>query len=69
MQFAVADSGIGIHREALPTALQPFGQIDNYLTRRRHGTGLGLSIAKALAERHGGTLRLRSRPQEAPRSS
>ncbi len=63
MQFAVADSGIGMHREDLPTALQPFGQIDNYLTRRCHGTGLGLSIAKALAERHGGTLRLRSRPQ------
>jgi signal transduction histidine kinase len=62
VQFVVADSGIGMRREDLPTALQPFGQIDNFLTRRQQGTGLGLSIAKALVELHGGSLRLRSRP-------
>jgi signal transduction histidine kinase len=32
------------------------------MTRRHQGTGLGLSIAKALVERHGGRLKLRSRP-------
>jgi two-component system cell cycle sensor histidine kinase PleC len=62
LQIAIADTGIGIKREDVQKALAPFGQVDNYMTRRHQGTGLGLSIAKALVERHGGRLRLHSRP-------
>ncbi|MFO0989844.1 MAG: ATP-binding protein [Alphaproteobacteria bacterium] len=62
LRLAIADTGIGIRREDVQKALAPFGQVDNHMTRRHQGTGLGLSIAKALVERHGGRLRLRSRP-------
>ncbi|HEY7608961.1 MAG TPA: PAS-domain containing protein [Alphaproteobacteria bacterium] len=62
LHIAIGDTGIGIKREDVPKALAPFGQVDNHMTRRHQGTGLGLSIAKALVERHGGRLKLRSRP-------
>ena len=62
LHLAIGDTGIGIKREDVPKALAPFGQVDNHMTRRHQGTGLGLSIAKALVERHGGRLKLRSRP-------
>ncbi len=62
LHLAIGDTGIGIKREDVQKALAPFGQVDNHMTRRHQGTGLGLSIAKALVERHGGRLRLRSRP-------
>jgi len=62
LHLAIGDTGIGIRREDVQKALAPFGQVDNHMTRRHQGTGLGLSIAKALVERHGGRLKLRSRP-------
>ncbi len=62
LHITIADTGIGIRREDVQKALAPFGQVDNHMTRRHQGTGLGLSIAKALVERHGGRLKLRSRP-------
>jgi signal transduction histidine kinase len=46
--------------ETIAAALEPFRQLDGTLSRRFEGTGLGLSIAKALAELHGGTLRVQS---------
>jgi len=62
LHIAIADTGIGIKRENIAKALAPFGQVDNHMTRRHQGTGLGLSIARALAEQHGGRLRIKSRP-------
>ncbi|MGH7004282.1 MAG: ATP-binding protein, partial [Alphaproteobacteria bacterium] len=62
LHLSIGDTGVGIKREDVSKALAPFGQVDNHMTRRHQGTGLGLSIAKALAEQHGGRLRLRSRP-------
>ncbi len=56
----VRDTGIGMDEEELKTAFTPFRQIDGGLARRYEGTGLGLPLARALAERHGGTLELRS---------
>jgi len=56
----VADTGIGIEPENIARCLEPFDQVDNVLTRRFAGSGLGLAITKALVERHGGRIDLRS---------
>ncbi len=58
--IAIKDSGIGIAAEDLPAALQPFGQIQNALSRTHQGTGLGLPLAKLLIELHGGRLKVDS---------
>lgn len=52
----VGDNGIGMSREDLVVALEPFGQVDNRLERRYQGAGLGLSLAKAFIELHRGRL-------------
>jgi len=59
--FAVADTGVGIPAEHLERVVLPFVQLDSALTRRHDGTGLGLALVKAMAELHGGSLRLESR--------
>ena len=58
--LVVEDSGIGMAPETVAAALEPFRQLDGTLSRRFEGAGLGLSIAKALAELHGGALRIQS---------
>jgi signal transduction histidine kinase len=63
-EFVVADTGIGMRREDIPTALEPFRQVDNSLARRYEGTGLGLPLARALTELHGGTLTIESEPRQ-----
>jgi PAS domain S-box-containing protein len=56
----IRDTGIGIPPDKIATVLEPFGQIQNSMTRAHPGTGLGLPLAKALTELHGGTLTLKS---------
>jgi two-component system cell cycle sensor histidine kinase PleC len=58
--IAIADTGIGIAKEALARLGRPFEQVDGQLTRRHEGSGLGLAIAKSLIHLHGGTMRIRS---------
>ena len=53
--LSVADTGIGMSPEEVMSALQPFVQIDNSLTKSYAGTGLGLPLATKLAELHGGS--------------
>ncbi|HET7083256.1 MAG TPA: ATP-binding protein [Rhizomicrobium sp.] len=60
MHLMVEDSGIGMAEETIAAALEPFRQLDGTLSRRFEGAGLGLSIAKALAELHGGALKIQS---------
>jgi PAS domain S-box-containing protein len=62
IQLAVADTGIGIKPSALPKVFRPFFQIDHAATRAKGGTGLGLAISKRLAELHGGTIAIDSKP-------
>jgi signal transduction histidine kinase len=54
--ISVADTGIGMSPEEIAVALEPFGQIENAITKRHEGMGLGLPLAKHLVELHGGTL-------------
>jgi signal transduction histidine kinase len=62
-EISVADGGIGMAPEDIPTALQPFQQIDARLARSHEGTGLGLPLAKMLVEKHGGRLVIESVPE------
>ena len=54
--IAIRDTGIGIPPAQLEKVLEPFEQVEDYLTRENEGTGLGLPIAKSLVELHGGKL-------------
>jgi two-component system cell cycle sensor histidine kinase PleC len=58
--FAIADTGIGIEREALNRLGRPFEQVESQHTKSHQGSGLGLAIAKSLAQLHGGSMRIRS---------
>jgi two-component system cell cycle sensor histidine kinase PleC len=62
VRIAIADTGIGIPKQALTKLGRPFEQVESHITKSHHGSGLGLAIAKSLTELHGGTMRLRSRP-------
>jgi signal transduction histidine kinase len=52
----VKDRGSGIPESFHGRIFQKFSQADSSDTRQKGGTGLGLSIAKAIVERHGGTI-------------
>jgi len=58
--MAVADTGIGIPKDALEDVVAPFYRAEQTLTRDHEGTGLGLHLAKSLAEMHQGTLEIES---------
>lgn len=61
LELDVCDTGLGIEPQLLTQLFQPF----NRLGRERgatEGTGIGLVIAKLLAERQGGSLKVRSEP-------
>jgi two-component system, cell cycle sensor histidine kinase PleC len=58
--LGIADTGIGIAKDALAKLGRPFEQVESQLTKSHQGSGLGLAIAKSLVELHGGRMRIRS---------
>lgn len=62
MEFAVADTGIGIPRDKHMMVFDSFTQASPDTTRNYGGTGLGLAICKKLIELQGGTIELESEP-------
>jgi signal transduction histidine kinase len=62
--LVVSDSGIGIAAGDLPHIFDRFWRADPARSRTgvRPGTGLGLAITKWIAEAHGGSISVQSRP-------
>jgi PAS domain S-box-containing protein len=56
IRFTIADTGSGIAPERLARVFEPF-----FTTKEMHGTGLGLWVTKQIVEKHGGTIRVRSK--------
>jgi len=62
LRIRIGDSGDGIPEEARRRVFDRFYRVDGGHSRRHGGVGLGLAIVKAIAEAHGGTVSVHSRP-------
>jgi signal transduction histidine kinase len=62
LMLSVSDWGEGIAAEHIENIFERFYRVDAARGSAAGGSGLGLSIAKAIVERHHGTIRVESRP-------
>lgn len=61
MVLVVEDHGVGIPKNRIREAMEPFGQIhEPTRSNVQQGTGLGLPLTKAMAELHGGIFDIES---------
>lgn len=60
MTLTIADSGIGIPKDALQKIGQPFEQVQSQYAKGKGGSGLGLAISRSLTRLHGGTMKIHS---------
>lgn len=59
---SVSDDGDGIPAKHLPRLFERFYVVNKGRSREKGGTGLGLSIVKHVAEAHGGSAKVESKP-------
>jgi len=64
LQFSVTDSGIGIDPQHISRLTERFYRVDKSRSRETQGTGLGLAIVKHVLLRHGGRVKICSKPGE-----
>ena len=57
---SVADTGIGIPADKLPTLFARFSQVEVALSRTQGGQGIGLCLEKRLVEMHSGSVEAKS---------
>jgi signal transduction histidine kinase len=62
VEFAVADTGIGMTAEQQAKLFEEFAQADRTTAQRFGGTGLGLAITRKLARMMGGDVTVTSEP-------
>jgi signal transduction histidine kinase len=67
LRFQVADTGIGIPADKIPSLFTEFKQTDATVASEYGGTGLGLSITKKFIEMHGGRIWVQSEPGHGAR--
>ena len=60
VRFSVADTGIGIAKDAQARLFQPYVQAEAGTARQFGGTGLGLTICRRLADMMGGSIAMQS---------
>jgi PAS domain S-box-containing protein len=58
--LVVKDTGIGMTRQEIKTAMERFGQADSAYGKATPGTGLGLPLVEGLVKLHGGSLAIDS---------
>jgi signal transduction histidine kinase len=58
--LTVADAGSGIADADLQRIFQRFARAEPHRSRQTGGLGLGLAIVQAIAEAHGGSVRVQS---------
>jgi PAS domain S-box-containing protein len=59
VRITIADTGSGIPAKHLESIFEPF-----FTTKKDTGTGLGLWVSRELVQKHGGSLRVRSRTSD-----
>lgn len=64
VEISITDRGIGIAEHDQQRVFERFYRADQARSRRTGGTGLGLAIVKHAVQRHGGEVRLWSRPRQ-----
>ncbi|MGD0143499.1 MAG: ATP-binding protein [Rhizomicrobium sp.] len=60
LALAVRDDGLGIPADQIPRLGRPFEQVCVDPLLAKGGSGLGLALVQALAQKHGGTMRIES---------
>jgi len=64
VSVSVSDEGIGISPEHMDRIFERFYQVNGSARRRFGGMGVGLALVWEVVEAHGGTVKVRSEPEE-----
>ena len=66
-RMEVTDQGPGIPAELRRQIFEPFFRVDDARSRQQGGAGLGLALVRAIAEVHGGAVRVEEAPSGGSR--
>lgn len=64
IKFSIMDTGSGIPTNQIRKLFERFSQVDGTTTRQHGGSGLGLAICKELTESMGGSIGVKTNPDE-----